>query len=84
MLFCGYVFWSFSLNLSILWLPGDCMVDKKLVVASEVVSVMSKITNHKLNGLNNLDWSKTIRLYLWSVDMDNHLVEDPPTDDSKQ
>ena len=84
MLCCGYVFWSFSLNLmSILWLPGDCMVDKKLVVASEVVSV-SKITNHKLNGLNSLDWSKTIRLYLWSIDMDNHLVEDPPTDESKQ
>ena len=29
--------------------------DQKLALASEVVSMMSKITKHKLNGLNYLD-----------------------------
>ena len=60
------------------------IADKMAVVVSEVVLVMFKIIDHKLNGLNYLDWSKTVRFYLRSIDMDNHLIEDPPTDDSKQ
>ena len=60
------------------------IADKKAVVVSEVVLVMFKITDHKLNGLNYLDWSKIVCFYLRSIDMDNHLIEDPPTDDSKQ
>ena len=40
-------------------LMGDT-VDKKPVLKSEVVSMMSKITDPKLNGLNYLEWSKTI------------------------
>ena len=56
---------------------------KKHVVMLDVVSMMSKIMNHKLNGHNYLDWNKTVRLYLRSIDMDNHMVEDPLTNDSK-
>ena len=42
---------------------------------------MSKITEDKLNGLNYLDWGKTIQIYLKSIHMANHLVKDSPTDD---
>ncbi|CDP12323.1 unnamed protein product [Coffea canephora] len=45
---------------------------------------MSKITDHKLNNSNYLDWSKTVRLYLRSIDKDNHLTDDPPKDGSRQ
>ena len=34
--------------------------DQKLALVSEVVSMMSKIMEHKQNGLNYLDLSKTI------------------------
>ena len=57
--------------------------DKKLVVTSEVVPMLSKITEHKLNDLNYLDWNKTIRIYIRSICMTAHLKKDPPTDDSK-
>ncbi|XP_071933223.1 uncharacterized protein [Coffea arabica] len=45
---------------------------------------MSKITDHKLNNSNYLDWSKTVRLYLRSIDKNNHLTDDPPKDGSRQ
>ena len=54
--------------------------NKKHVVVFEVVPIMSKITNDKLNGLNYLDWSKMIRIYLKSIRMANRLVKDPPND----
>ena len=57
--------------------------DKKLVLALEVVLIMSKITENKLTGPNYLDWSKAICLYLRSIRIASHLTEDPPTDDSK-
>ncbi|KAL5838389.1 hypothetical protein ACOSQ3_015558 [Xanthoceras sorbifolium] len=60
------------------------MAEKKSVVVSDMVPVMSKITNHKINGLNYLDWSKTVRLYLRSIDKDTHLTDDPPKDESRQ
>ena len=60
------------------------MVDKKPLVVSEVYPVMSKGTYHKFNGLNYLGWNGTIHLYLRSIGMDNHLMEDPPTNDSRQ
>ena len=59
------------------------MTDKQAAVVSDVISVMSKITDHKLNGSNYLDWSKTGRIYLRSIDKDDHINEDPPSDDSK-
>lgn len=43
-----------------------------------------KITNKKLNYLYYLDSNKTIWIYQRNVDMDNHLVEDPPTNDVRQ
>ncbi|XP_060960160.1 uncharacterized protein LOC133031000 [Cannabis sativa] len=60
--------------------------DSKSVVVSDVVPVMSKITDHKLIGSNYLEWSKTIRLYLRSIDKDDHLTDDPPeeTNDSRK
>ncbi|XP_071912390.1 uncharacterized protein [Coffea arabica] len=49
-----------------------------------MVPVMSKITDHKFNNSNYLDWSKTDRLYLQSIDQDNHLIDHPPKDGSRQ
>ncbi|XP_062103747.1 uncharacterized protein LOC133814853 [Humulus lupulus] len=66
------------------------MVEKKSemksVVSSDVVLMMSKITYHKLIGLNYLEWCKTVWLYLRSIDKDDHLTDDPPKekDDSRQ
>ena len=57
------------------------MIDKKPIVASEVVTMMFKIMKHKLIGPNYLDLSK-IRIYLRS--MINHLDKEPPTSDSKE
>ena len=59
------------------------MTDKKQVVASEVIPMMSQITYHKLNGLNYLDWDKTIMIYLRSINMDDHLIKDDSIDDSR-
>ena len=57
---------------------------KKHVSTPEVVLMMSKITEDKLIGPNYSDWSNSIRLYLKSICMANHLDKDPPTDDSKE
>ena len=60
-------------------------VEKKSVVVSDdhkpalgpkVVPMMSKITKHKLNGLDYLDCSKTICLYVRSIHMAAHLTKD--------
>ncbi|XP_058007912.1 uncharacterized protein LOC131182393 [Hevea brasiliensis] len=59
------------------------MADNKNVI-SDVIPVMTKITEHKLNGSNYLKWSKTVRVYLRSIDKDDHLTKDPPTDDTRQ
>ena len=56
------------------------MADNKAIL--DVMPVMSKITDYKLSDENYLDWSKTIRLYLRSIDKENHLKEDPPKEDS--
>ncbi|KAK2980072.1 hypothetical protein RJ640_028801 [Escallonia rubra] len=59
------------------------MTDNKVQVG-EVVPVLSKIAENKLNGTNYLDWSKTVRIYMRSIDKDDHLSSDPPTDDTKR
>ncbi|XP_058002771.1 uncharacterized protein LOC131179885 [Hevea brasiliensis] len=59
------------------------MADNKNVI-SDVIPMMTKITEHKLNGSNYLEWSKTVRVYLRSIDKDDHLTKDPPTDDTQQ
>ena len=46
--------------------------------------MMSKITERKLNGLNYLEWSKTICIYVRSIRMAAHLTKEPPIDDSKE
>ncbi|XP_057991209.1 uncharacterized protein LOC110665835 isoform X5 [Hevea brasiliensis] len=45
---------------------------------------MTKIMEHKLNGSNYLEWSKTVRVYLRGIDKDDHLTKDPPIDDTRQ
>ncbi|KAK2965746.1 hypothetical protein RJ640_003284 [Escallonia rubra] len=59
------------------------MTDNKVQVG-EMVPVLSKIAENKLNGTNYLDWSKTVRIYIRSIDKDDHLSSDPPTDDTKR
>ena len=59
------------------------MSDKKTGIVSDLVPLVSKITEHKLNGINFLDWNHMIELYLLSLSMDGHLTDDPPTDDSR-
>ena len=49
------------------------MTDNKASI-TEIVPALSKITYHKLNGTNYLEWSKTIRVYLRSVEKDDHLT----------
>ncbi|WMV18210.1 hypothetical protein MTR67_011595 [Solanum verrucosum] len=51
---------------------------------TEIVPALSKITDSKLNGFNYLDWSRNIRIYLRSVEKDDHLIQDPPIDDGKK
>ena len=58
--------------------------EKKRTPKLEVVPMMSKITKDKLTGLNYLEWSKTIRIYVRRVRIGRHLTKDPPTDDSKE
>ena len=58
--------------------------DKKPIVTLEVVSMMSKITEHKLNSLIYLDWSKTIRIYVRNILMTANLKKATPTDDLKE
>lgn len=41
--------------------------------------MMPKITDRKLTGINYMEWSKTVRLYLRSMDKDDHLIKDPLT-----
>ena len=47
---------------------------------ADIVPNVSKITEHKLNGSNYIEWSKTIKIYQRSVAKDDHLTEEPPTD----
>lgn len=51
---------------------------------NEIVRPMSKIIEHKLNVSNYLEWSKTIRVCLRSVDKDNLLIQEPSSDETKQ
>ena len=51
--------------------------DHKPALVPEVVPMMSKIMEHRLNGLSYLDWSKTIRLYVRSIRMAAQFTKDP-------
>ncbi len=59
------------------------MAESKSVVA-DVIPMMTKIMEHKLNDSNYLDWGKIVKIYLQSIDKNDHLTQDPPTDDTNQ
>ena len=59
------------------------MEENKNSVA-DIVPVVSKIIEHKLNGSNYIEWSKTIKFYLRSVAKDDHLIEGPPNDNTRK
>lgn len=50
---------------------------------TEIIPTPIKITEYKLKGPNYLEWSWKIRIYLQSVDKDDHLTEDPSIDDTR-
>ena len=56
----------------------------KFVTITDMILVMSKITKQKLNWSNFIDWSKTVQVYLRSIEKDNHLTDDPLTDNTRQ
>ena len=60
------------------------MAENKATIVSDVVPVLSRITEHKLTASNYSEWAKTIRIYLRSIEKDDHLSEDPPQDNTKQ
>ncbi|KAB2086487.1 hypothetical protein ES319_A04G035500v1 [Gossypium barbadense] len=60
------------------------MAIKPKVLTSEMILIMLKITEHKLNETNYLDWRKMVRIYLQSIDKDDHLNNEPPTDDTRK
>ena len=51
---------------------------------ADIVPIVSKITKHKLNGSNYIEWSKTIKIYLRSLAKDDHLTEEPPNDNTRK
>ncbi|EOY21578.1 Uncharacterized protein TCM_013430 [Theobroma cacao] len=60
------------------------VLEENSVVVADVIPVMTKVTKHKLNGSNYLDWSKIVWIYLRSIDKDDHITNDPPTDNKRQ
>ncbi|EOY13637.1 Uncharacterized protein TCM_032260 [Theobroma cacao] len=63
---------------------AEFVPEKKSMVVADVIPVMTKITEHKLNGSNYLDLSKIVQVYLKSIDKDDHITNDPPTDNTRQ
>ena len=59
------------------------MTDNKASI-TEIVPALSKITDHKLNGTNYLEWSMQIRVYLRSVEKDDHLTMETPDDETRK
>ena len=60
------------------------MAKVKSVSVTDIIPVMSKFTDQKLNGSNFIAWSKIVRVYLRSIEKDNHLTDNPPTDNTRQ
>ena len=57
--------------------------ESKTVVVTDVIPMLSRVTDQKLNRSNYLEWNNTIKIYLRSIFKDDHLTKDPPTDDDK-
>lgn len=47
----------------------------------ELLPVIARLTDNKLNGSNFFEWNKTIQIYLRSMGMASHLTSDPPKGD---
>ena len=58
--------------------------ESKILVVTDVIPMESKITEHKLTGPNYLDWCKTVKIYLPSLSKDDHLTDDPPTNETRK
>ena len=58
--------------------------EKKPVDLSDVIPIMSKITDHKLDCTNYLNWRQTIELYLLNIAKNVHLTDDSPKDDDSK
>ena len=58
--------------------------EHKPVETLDEISVLPKITEHKLNGRNYIDWSNTVLIYFLSMEMEAHLDSDPLTGDSNR
>lgn len=54
------------------------MAAPKAATISEMIPVVTKITEYKLTWKNYLDWSKSIRIYFRSIEKEDHLTDDPP------
>jgi len=61
------------------------MSDSKSVsVTTDIIPTTTKITDQKLNWSNFRGWSKTIRVYLRSINKAYHLTDNPPDDNTKE
>lgn len=49
------------------------------IVIFYVIPMTTKITEHKLNGRNYLDWSKIVQVYLRNIEKDDHLTNNSPS-----
>ncbi|XP_038882618.1 uncharacterized protein LOC120073824 [Benincasa hispida] len=60
------------------------MADKKPTVMSEIVPMVSKVIEHKLNGSNYSSWRSNVRHFIRSMEMDDHITEESPIDANKK
>ena len=72
------------LGVKLLWRLNFIAMEENKNSVVDIVPVVSKITEHKLNGSNYIEWSKTIKFYLRSVAKDDHLTEEPPNNNTRK
>ncbi|CAH9095077.1 unnamed protein product [Cuscuta epithymum] len=60
---------------------SSAVTQSRPLIVYEVIPINFKITENKLCGSNYLEWSKTIKRYLKSIDKYTHLVDDPPKEE---
>lgn len=51
------------------------MVENKSIVITNVIPVTLKIMDYNLTGSNYLEWSRIVKLYLHSIDKDDHMFD---------
>ncbi|XP_048227292.1 uncharacterized protein LOC125369315 [Ricinus communis] len=57
---------------------------KSVSVTTDIIPAMTKIKGKKLNWSNFHGWSKTVRVYLRSINKAYHLTNNPPDDNTKE